>query len=158
MSLLAEMRGSENGAARQFGRAELGWAGLVGHCSLVMRHNWAKTRLELCLISSHVCLFVMGFGLLGHPRYIFVPVGRNGAARQMGWLVWAGYSALQPSNGLNVTRCELHLSFVSRIDRTRIDGWLARILIRSFCTRRENNFPISKRQVRCLNLELPITS
>ena len=47
------------------------------------------------------------------------------------------------------------MRFVSRIDRTRIDGWLARILIRCFCTRRGNNFPMSKRQGRCLNLELP---
>ena len=41
------------------GLGGLGWAGLVGPCSPVMRHNWAKTRLELCLITSHVCLFVM---------------------------------------------------------------------------------------------------
>ena len=77
MSLLAEMRGSGNGAARQFGRAGLGCAGLDRPYSPVMRYNWAKTRLEFRLIISHICLFVMGFGLLGHPRKVFVPVGGN---------------------------------------------------------------------------------
>ena len=85
MSLLAEMRGSGNGAARQFGRAGLGWAGLVGPCSLVMRHNWAKTRLVLRLISSYVCLFVcflLWGSVSGRPRKVFGPVGGNERLRK----------------------------------------------------------------------------
>ena len=165
------MRGSGNGAARQFGRAGLGWAGLVGPCSLVMRHNWAKTRLVLRLISSYVCLFVcffvMGFSLWPSKKGLW-PCWQKWEAPEMllrgKWASWFGPTIVpcSPAMGwmqhnLAQTRWELHLWFVSRIDRTRIDGRLARILIRSYCTRKQNNFPMSKIQVRCLNLNLELS-
>ena len=156
------MRGSGNGAVRQFGLAGLGWAGLVGFCSPVMQHNWVKTSLVLCLISSHVCLLwgLVSLAIQGKSLSLLAEMVLQGK-----WVGWFGPAIVPCSPAIGwmqhnyaQTRWELHLRFVSRIDRIRIYGWLARILIRSFCTRRENNFPMSKRQVRCLNLELPITS
>ena len=106
MSLLAEMRGSGNGAARQFGQAWLGWAGLVGPCSLVMRHNWAKPRLALRLISSYVCFFVCLLLGLVSSKEDLCPCWRKWEAPDMalrgnlgGW-AWVGLAsrALQPCN------------------------------------------------------------